>query len=108
MAFNHDSFHGSRIHQNCQFMGPLGTIITKLQVQNYSCPHGNPTSMAAATNEMNAFSLMLYAQFGVIATIATWFLPDEISEIGIATSVLVVGFLGIGFLQLLQVKNGVS
>jgi hypothetical protein len=55
---------------------------------------------------MNAFSLMLYAQFGVIVTIATWFLPDEISEIGIATSVLVVGLLGIGLLQLLQVKNG--
>ena len=47
---------------------------------------------------------MLYAQFGVIVTIATWFLPDEISEIGIATSVLVVGLLGIGFF--LQVKNG--
>ena len=55
---------------------------------------------------MNAFSLMLYAQFGIIATIATWFLPDEISEIGVASSVLVVGLLGIGFLQLLQVKNG--
>jgi len=55
---------------------------------------------------MNAFNLMLYAQFGAIVTIATWFLPDEISEIGIATSVVVVGFLGIGFLQLLQVKNG--
>ena len=65
-----------------------------------------PPAWQRPPNEMNAFSLMLYAQFGVIVTIATWFLPDEISEIGIATSVLVVGLLGIGFLQLLQVKNG--
>ena len=65
-----------------------------------------PPAWQRPPNEMNAFNLMLYAQFGAIVTIATWFLPDEISEIGIATSVVVVGFLGIGFLQLLQVKNG--
>ena len=86
---------------------PSARLLLKLQVEkNILVPMENPPAWQRPPNEMNAFSLMLYAQFGIIATIATWFLPDEISEIGVATSVLVVGLLGIGFLQLLQVKNG--
>ena len=82
-------------------------LLLKLQVQKIIvAPMETPPAWQRPPNEMNAFNLMLYAQFGAIVTIATWFLPDEISEIGIATSVVVVGFLGIGFLQLLQVKNG--
>lgn len=82
-------------------------MLLKLQVQKIIvAPMETPPAWQRPPNEMNAFNLMLYAQFGAIVTIATWFLPDEISEIGIATSVVVVGFLGIGFLQLLQVKNG--
>jgi len=56
--------------------------------------------------EISAFALMLFAQFGAIITISTWFFPDELSEFGAATAVLVAGLIGIGFLQLFRVKNG--
>jgi len=56
--------------------------------------------------DFQPFTLMLFAQFGAILGIALWFLPDEISDLDLATAVLILGIAFIGAMQLFRVKNG--
>ncbi|MGB2169017.1 MAG: hypothetical protein ACPH76_07230 [Poseidonia sp.] len=60
----------------------------------------------APPTEINAFSFVLFAQFGAVMAIASWFLPSQLSEFDAPTVVLLVGLLGIGFLQLFRVQRG--
>ncbi len=56
--------------------------------------------------DLTPLSLMLFAQFGAVLSIAVWFIPDDLSELNAATVILLLGLIGIGLLQLFRVKNG--
>lgn len=56
--------------------------------------------------EINALTLMLFAQFGAILTIASWFLPNELSDLEAPVILLLIGMTGIGLLQLFRVRHG--
>ena len=49
---------------------------------------------------------MLFAQFGAILTIASWFLPGELSDLEAPVILLLIGMMGIGLLQLFRVRHG--
>ena len=56
--------------------------------------------------DLTPLSLMLFAQFGAVLSIAVWFIPDDLGELNAATVILLLGLTGIGLLQLFRVKNG--